>query len=386
MANISISSKSDEIDLIFSRIDIIPSSLLILFWASLCILSLAWSIYMLGRLIKERQHLKYIRGLRHSMHEQVWLMKVRNSETKIVKNIFLFVISSTEWIGMFLIIICYIFDNIKTFFRPIYSMNPLTIGAVHALYRSSSVQSRAYSTFIFMLFILLPLILIRILTQYLCQQYTFYSKTSFSLKEKFKLPIAILIFLFLLDLIHQLIIFDWLSICLYFVYEFVVFTISSNRLCNLLYKRYFDARTHEYQPISIVRYYRFAYLEFKVCSCILVASLFLQMLSLILFVMFSLVGVALSSSSNLFQFLFQNAENLEASSFLDRYQLQLKIFENACNSILLICMCVAWGLLVLPYVLVSLKFCLNAVKTRVENSRDYPNHELIRQLIRNHHS
>ena len=388
MFNISNSTKRDDIKVIFSLIDIIPTSLLFFFWACLCILSLAWSIYMLGRLIKERQHLKYIRGLRHSMHEDVWLMKVRNSKTKIVKNIFLFLISSTEWIGIFLIIISYLLNNIETFFKPIDSINPLAISnspfALHAVYHS--VQRRVFYTYSVVLFTLLPLILIRILTQYLCQQYTFYSKTSFSLKEKFKLPIAILIFLFLLCFIRQLIIFDWLAICVYFVYEFVVFTISSNCLCNLLYKRYFDARTHEYQPISIVRYYRCAYLEFKVCSCILVASLFLQMLSLILFVMFSLVGLALSSSSDLFQFLFQNAENLEAYSFLDRYQLQLKIFENACNSILMICICVAWGLLVLPYVLVSLKFCLNAVKTRVENNRDYPNHELIRRLIRNHHS
>ena len=78
-----------------------------------------------------------------------------------------------------------------------------------------------------------------------------------------------------------------------------------------------------------------------------------------------------------------NVDALEPHSFLQHYQQQLKIFEYACNSIEMFCMCVAWGLLVLPYGLVSLKVCLIAVRTRVEKSRDYPNHELIRQMIIN---
>ena len=96
------------------------------------------------------------------------------------------------------------------------------------------------------------------------------------------------VFLFVLGLIRQLIIFQWTTLCSFFAYEFLYFTQVTKCLRKLLHKRYFDAKTHEYQAKSIVRYYRQAYLEFKICSCILVASLFFQLLSLIFFIMFSL--------------------------------------------------------------------------------------------------
>ena len=385
MINISNSTNSDVINRIFSRIDIIPFSLLFLFWSCLFILSFAWSIYMLNRLVKERQYLKYIKGLKNSMHDHIWSTGVKNSNTKIVKNSFLLAISSIEWIGMLMVISATIFDNMDYVLKPSDRIRPLAMDVTHTICGAHkvSVQSRIFSTFTIIIFALLPLILIRILTQYLCQQYAFYSNTSFSLKRKFKPPIAMLIFLFLLGLIRQLTLFQWTTFCLFFAYEFLYFTKSTKCLRNLLYKRYFEAKTHEYQAKSIVRYYRQAYLEFKICSCILVASLFFQLLSLILSIMFSLLGVLLASPNDCVQLLFMNAETIDNYSFLQHYHQQLKIFEYACNSIELICLCVAWGLLVLPYGLVSLKFCLIAVRTRVEKSKDYPSHELIREMIIN---
>ena len=386
MVNMSNSTNSNVINRIFSRIDIIPFCLLFLFWSCLFILSFAWSIYMLSRLVKERQYLKYIKGLKNSMHNHIWSTKIKNSNTKIVKNSFLLAISSIEWIGMLIIITSTIFDNMDHILRPSDGIRPLELDATHTIDTRSklSAQSRISVTYSIIIFELLPLILIRILTQYLCQQYAFYSNTSFSLKRKFKPPIAMLIFLFLLGLIRQLTIFQWITFCLFFAYEFLYFTQVTKCLRNLLYKRYFDAKTHEYQAKSIVRYYRQAYLEFNICSCILVASLFFQLLSLIFFIMVSSFGVFLASPNDDIQLLFMNVGTLGPHSFLQHYQQQLKIFEYACSSIDMFCMCVAYGLLVLPYGLVSLKVCLIAVRTRVQRSRDYPNHELIRQMIINH--
>ena len=386
MINISNSTNCDVIHRIFLRIEIIPFSLLFLFLSCLFILSFAWSIYMLSRLVKERQYLKYIRGLKNSMHNHIWSTKVKNSYRKIVKNSFLLAISSIEWIGMLIMISYTIFDYMDQILKPSDTIRPLALDATHTLYTTSkaSVQNRIFSTYSVIIFELLPLILIRILTQYLCQQYAFYSNTSFSLKRKFKPPIAILIFLFLLGLIRQLIIFQWITFCLFFAYEFLYFTQATKCLRNLLYKRYFDAKTHEYQAKSIVRYYRQAYLEFKICSCILVASLFFQLLSFIFFIMFSLFGVFLASPNGNIQLLFMNLDTLGPHSFLQHHHQQLKIFGYTCSSIEMFCFCLAYGLLVLPYGLVSLKVCLIAVRTRVEKSRDYPHHELIRQMIINH--
>ena len=385
MINILNSTNSDVIDRIFLRIDIIPFSLLFLFWSCLFILSFAWSIYMLSRLVKERQYLKYIKGLKNSMHDHIWSTKVKNSNTKIVKNSFLLAISSIEWIGMLIIITSTIFNNMDHILKQSDGIRPLAMDVTHTIDSASklSAQRRIFTTYSIIIFALLPLILIRILTQYLCQQYAFYSNTSFSLKRKFKPPIVMLIFLFLLGLIRQLTIFQWITFCLFFGYEFFYFTQATNCLRNLLYKRYFDAKTHEYQAKSIVRYYRQAYLEFNICSCILVASLFFQLLSLIFFIMVSSFGVFLASPNDDIQLLFMNLDTLRPHSFLQHYQQQLKIFEYACSSIEMFFICVAYGLLVLPYGLVSLRVCLIAVRTRVEKSRDYPNHELIRQMIIN---
>ena len=385
MVNISNSTNYDVIHRIFLRIDIIPFCLLFLFWSCLFIQSFAWSIYMLNRLVKERHYLKYIKGLKNSMHNHIWSTKVKNSNTKIVKNSFLLAISNIEWIGMLIIITSTIFDNMDHILKPSDTIRPLELDATHTIDRifKASVQSRISSTYSIIIFELLPLILIRILTQYLCQQYAFYSNTSFSLKRKFKPPIAMLIFLFLLGLISQLIIFQWITFCLFFAYEFLYFTKATKCLRNLLYKRYFDARTHEYQAKSIVRYYRQAYLEFNICSFILVASLFFQLLSFIFFIMFSLFGVFLASPNGNIQLLFMNVDTLRPYSFLQHYHQQLELFGYACSSIEMFCFCLAYGLLVLPYGLVSLRVCLIAVRTRVEKSRDYPNHELIRQMIIN---
>ena len=179
----------------FSRIDIIPFSLIFLIGSCLFILSFAWSIYMLSRLVKERQYLKYIKGLKHSMHDHIWSTRVNNSYRKIVKNSFLLAISSIEWIGMLIMISATIFGHMDYIFKPSDGIRAFAMDATHTLYSTSklSAQSRIFSTYSIIIFELLPLILIRILTQYLCQQYSFYSNTSFSLKRKFKPPIAMLI-------------------------------------------------------------------------------------------------------------------------------------------------------------------------------------------------
>ena len=118
MINISNSTNSDVINRIFPRIDIIPFSSLFLFWSCLFILSFAWSIYMLSRLVKERQYLKYIKGLKNSMHDHIWSTKVKNSNTKIVKNSFLLAISSIEWISILIMISATIFYNMDYVLKP----------------------------------------------------------------------------------------------------------------------------------------------------------------------------------------------------------------------------------------------------------------------------
>ena len=149
MINISNSTNSDVIDRIFSRIDIISFSLLFLFAVCLFILSFAWSIYVLNRLVKERQYLKYIKGLKNSMHDHIWSTKVKNSNTNIVKNSFLLAISSIEWIGMLIMISATIFYNMDHILIPSDRFRPLALDAAHIIDNApkASVQSRIFSTY-----------------------------------------------------------------------------------------------------------------------------------------------------------------------------------------------------------------------------------------------
>ena len=124
---------------------------------------------MLSRLVKERQYLKYIKGLKNSMHNHIWSTKVKNSNTNIVKNSFLLAISSIEWIGMLIMISATIFYNMDHILMPSDRFRPLAMDAAHIIDNApkASVQSRIFSTYSLIIFELLPLILIRILTQYL---------------------------------------------------------------------------------------------------------------------------------------------------------------------------------------------------------------------------
>ena len=157
MINISNSTNSDVVKRIFSRIDIIPFCLLFLFLSCIVILSFAWSIYMLSRLVKERQYLKYIKGLKNSMHNHIWSTKVKNSNTKIVKNSFLLAISSLEWISILIMISTTIFDNMDHILKPrdrnIEEIRPFALDAIHALYNSAKSSYVSSCCLLMLLFV-----------------------------------------------------------------------------------------------------------------------------------------------------------------------------------------------------------------------------------------
>ena len=378
--NISNSPVKQEIHFVLNGISSIITYVLLFISASLCIQSFMWSIYILNRLIHERKLLKYIKGSKSFIHEQVWLTKIKNSNRKIVKNKCLFLICSIEWIYNFVILFSVIYNNMK--FVTKNSNTQIYIDISNTLFQicNGNFLSKLIANFFLTMFLLL-LIAIRILTQYLCVEYSYYPDTLFKFSTVFKYNAVVLILIFLLGLIRITIWIQWVLICICMIYEFVCYTKATRMLCNLLYKRYFDAKIHEYQPKHVVQYYRLAYLEFKFGSCILVTSFSLQIISLILLITFSLLRMFLSSPNNRIQVLLNVIVDSTSSSQL--YQQRITILKDVFNVMELLCTCVAFFLLIVPYSLVSLKFCLFGVKARVAKSQDYPNHELIRKMIYN---
>ena len=386
--NASSNSTNQIINSILNEISTIFFSFLVFILICLCIQSFIWSFYILNRLFRETKNFKYIQGLKSSIHGEEWITRISNSNRKKVKNTFLYLISSIEWILTLLVLFLILRNNSKFIISdPNFINSPLSIDISNTLYEvcNSDFLSKLFACFAETM-LLLHLTLIRVLTQYLCEQYSYFTDKSIKFSRIFKRRFAALILLNLLGLIRATICIQWVFICIYAISEFCCYTKATITLSRLLYKRYFDARIHEHHRKSVVRYYRMTYLEFKYGSFILVTSFFTYILTLLLLFLFSVVWLILSFPNNWIQVLFLNSKITDPHPFPHLYQQQIQIFKDVCSSIELICMCIGWSLLVIPYSFVSIKFCFIGVRSRVEKSRDYPNHDLIRKLIYNHNS
>ena len=343
----------------------------------LCILSFIWSIYYIFRLIKEKKYLKRL----HGMERESWLTKKKNSERKILKNKFLIAISTIEWMMMLSICSIVIYNDLRKVLSLDNRLIP-KIDLTNCLYNTLSGKfiSKLLITFIITMFLLL-ITLIRILTQYLCEQYSFYPDSSFNLNRILKCRIAVLIFFFLIGLIRQMIIFQWIIGCIILSQEFVCFAKSSNQLNNWLKKRSFDASKHEYQTRSIIKYYKWVHFEYRLSSYLLVTSFFIHTFDLVGFTIFSFFWLILSSPSNWIGILFLNDKVIEFDSLPEHYQQQLNIFATVFSNLELTSLCVGWSLVVIPYVIVSLNKFLRGINKAFTKNKDYPNHELIQALI-----
>ncbi|KAI6661512.1 hypothetical protein LOD99_13385 [Oopsacas minuta] len=105
------------------------------------------------------------------------------------------------------------------------------------------------------------------------------------------------------------------------------------------------------------------------------------------FRLFSLVYLILSSPNNWTQVLFLNSDIVDFSSLPQNVKDYLSIIQKAIILMELIPLTIGMVLLVIPYLLVSLKLFIGAIRGCLKRNGDYPkSHDLTRVLIEKHNA
>lgn len=379
--NSSNSTKANTVDTILTDSNTVCTLIVFISVLGLSVLSFIWSVHLVLSVIKERKNQKYLKESKNSIQREVWNVKIKNSERKIIKYAFLIAICIFEWITM----LTFCFTLAVGYSRGVVSSKNFEIPSPDFRENLIATMQCSFSgklliSFILVLFSLI-LILLRILTQYLCQEYCYFP-SSFKLAAELKRVLFLLLVIFVLGLFRSTIILQWTLYCIVMLYEFVCFFKATKLLINLLYKRYFDAKNHENQTNSVVTYYARVYLEFKIGSCFVVTSFFFQVVSWVSFIIYSFLWFFLTTD-NWLQVILMNKRRLNYIDLPLQYYQQIDSFREIYRSLELVSLALGWSLLVIPYFIVSLTVLYRRNRNSF-NKHEYQNPELIKALIDKH--
>ena len=240
----------------------------------LFILSFCWSGYFIISIVNNAKKNRMNRGA--NMHEEMRLSLNKNQRSELVKKCFLLTICICECVfisTLVLILISSYFQGLNASSNVLQHQISLSL-----IYTLNSISGRLEIVTCVNVYLFL-MMLIRILTQYLANQYSFYKK-NISLRLKLAKILSFLLFLTVIGLFQIFVILFRVLFFTSFIWEFITYLRTSNCLCKLLYKRFFDAKFHENQGMRVVSYYRQAHQEYKITSIFLTLSLLLHMITL----------------------------------------------------------------------------------------------------------
>ena len=238
------------------------------------ILSTLWAFYFIQKIWKDYRYEKMHSKLRNSFQEQLWLNRMQNFKSNRIKNIILLAICVSETVMTVIIV----YDKFRDYvFNETYNPEKdAKTGLLVFISCGSFVSYRIYATLAMGECVLT--FLIRILTQYMVYQYSYY-KPYLNLKVEFYISITCyipLIFSVLVLKLEKL----FLICCLILLfYELTWSAIAGRKLSLLLRQRLHDSR-QENQGNSVIRYYEIVRKEFRMCFSILLVSIFLQSLAI----------------------------------------------------------------------------------------------------------
>ena len=287
-----------------------------------------------------------------NMREEVKLNLIKNQISQLVKKCFLVAICLSE---------CIFISSFITFALINYSLRPHTYSTNNQIHQISlslmltlnSISGRFEIVTCVNVYLFL-MMLIRILTQYLANQYSFYKK-NISLRLKLA---KILFFLFFLTVIGLLQIFVILFRVLFFasfIWEFITYLRTSNCLCKLLYKRFFDAKFHENQGMRVVSYYRQAHKEYKITSIFLTLSLLIHMITLFTVLIHPIVVQLLARPDSFLNILYGDFilhHNHKLPPYVD-------VYNRAVSSLIELTFTFGVFLLIFPYGVVSMSYVIS---------------------------
>ena len=259
-------------------------------FALILIFSALWVFYLIHKLRKDYREKKRNLKLRDTLPEYIWTNTMENIRSNSIKNAFLIAICVSEIsiTGMLIIdILCKKSINCKsnpgcTDGNIQLSLELTTISPFSSYAMLQwSVLFRMFSTSITLAFYAMAFF-IRILTQYLSYQYSYFKP---HLNSKFEIYISFtcLIILFFMSVVLQLVIIYHICIVLLLIYEYILLAVESRKLCLLLKQRLSDAILHENQNEYVILYYKIAYKDYKYCSIVMLTALGAQYLGMSLY-------------------------------------------------------------------------------------------------------
>ena len=145
--------------------------------------------------------------------------------------------------------------------------------------------------------------LIRILTQYLVNQYGYF-QNDLKLKLKFKILFWFIIVLSVLGLFRPLILLHYLGIVLAVIYELIFIIIETRKLRLLLKQRLYDAEKHENHSMSVVTYYQTVYKGYKNFSTILLMAFSFQTISFTIYCLYPIIVTIMAYPDTWYTFFF----------------------------------------------------------------------------------
>ena len=244
------------------------------------IFSITWALYFVRMLWKDYRKEKIIFKLRNNQSEYLWINAMENFKSNRIKNIFLLAICFCE-IGITLSVVFHIALRV--------TLNGISHGIVNYMEYWTKDPSASFPRFdeftryisfriigsVMTISVCAMAFFIRILTQYMVYQYSYYKP---HLNIKFEVYISLTCFLILFLMVTVFELFTVYNICivLLLIYEYIILIIASRKLCLLLRQHLNDAIRHENQSQLVILYYQIAYKEYKYCSTIMLIALFAQ--------------------------------------------------------------------------------------------------------------
>ena len=322
-------------------------------------LSSSWAVYLVQKLMKDFRKEKLKSKLRLSLPNDIWENSMANFKTNRIKNAIMLVICLSEF-GSTVSVICSI-----AYFLP-QSLSSHSIGdAINAfkgtyeftgglhiyinleishVFRVSNAIT-AISLFSIALFV-------RILTQYMVQQYSYF-KPHLNLKIEVIVSIYFIFPLFIVGIMPQLFRIFYICIILVIFRELILLFFANKKLCLLLKQRLDDAILHENQPCNVILYYRLAYREYKYSSRIFLIAFLIQILG---FTLYCIQPIIMAIIQDIFN---------------DNINVLCYIYDLFVNSLELILLTLGTSTQIILYLVVSLRRLLRNVCRRIHQTRNF---------------
>ncbi|KAI6649437.1 hypothetical protein LOD99_11802 [Oopsacas minuta] len=330
----------------------------------LLILSFCWSLYFLTGVIKGfRKKEVYIN---RDMKEEVIKSILQNQKNNQIKIFILFAICASEctFIVSLLVFSCthYLRDNEVINPKNLFSspFHKISLTYSDSLY---STWSRFQSTVCFNFFLCL-LLLIRILTQYMANCYSFFH-SNYSLKFQFIQSVVMLIALTLIGTFQITIFLYRILYNIYIIYQFILFLRASTNLRKVLYKRFFDAKVHENQSLHVIAYYKRAHKEYKITSVLLALALLGHITSVCIVSLNQLIVALLYQPGKFADVIFGHGLNIT----LKNLPISLKAYNQLISSLSEISFTLGMCMLVSPYIFVTLNYIVFFTKRRIRSTK-----------------